>query len=201
MAASFPSALKTFTTKVAGETIQPAHVNDLQLEVAAIETALLSGAAMTLKPSAANTYDLGTSTYTWRNLYLAGTSTLGGAVTASSTVSITGQTRIGTGGFSGIPTPLTTADEFVIQGAASVGMTFLTDSAALGAADRTQTVAFGAAGVSNADAYLQYRTQYRDLILGAGGVARWTVESDGDLVGGAGRTCISTTPRPRTTWA
>ena len=186
MAASFPSALKTFTTKVAGETIQPAHVNDLQLEVAAIETALLSGAAMTLKPSAANTYDLGTSTYTWRNLYLAGTSTLGGAVTASSTVSITGQTRIGTGGFSGIPTPLTTADEFVIQGAASVGMTFLTDSAALGAADRTQTVAFGAAGVSAADAYLQYRTQYRDLILGAGGVARWTVESDGDLVGGAG---------------
>jgi hypothetical protein len=40
MSASYPSAVKSFTTRVAGDTIQPAHVNDLQDEVAAIESDL-----------------------------------------------------------------------------------------------------------------------------------------------------------------
>jgi hypothetical protein len=34
---SFPGAVKTFTTRNAGDTIQPSHVNDLQDEVNAIE--------------------------------------------------------------------------------------------------------------------------------------------------------------------
>jgi hypothetical protein len=38
LAASYPSAIKSFTTRIAGDTIQPAHINDLQDEVAAIET-------------------------------------------------------------------------------------------------------------------------------------------------------------------
>lgn len=41
MAASFPASAKSFTTRVAGDTIQPAHVNDIQDEVAAVETKLL----------------------------------------------------------------------------------------------------------------------------------------------------------------
>lgn len=41
MAASYPTAAKSFTTRVAGDTIQPGHVNDLQDEVTAIETDLL----------------------------------------------------------------------------------------------------------------------------------------------------------------
>lgn len=40
MAASYPGALKTFTTKAAGGAILSAHVNDLQDEVAAVETQL-----------------------------------------------------------------------------------------------------------------------------------------------------------------
>src|SRR5690348_8218660 len=43
MAASFPTSAKSFTSRVAGDTIQPAHVNDLQDEVTAIETTILSG--------------------------------------------------------------------------------------------------------------------------------------------------------------
>lgn len=46
MAASFPSSVKTFTTKVDGvDDVQAAHVNDLQLEVVAVETALGPGYA------------------------------------------------------------------------------------------------------------------------------------------------------------
>lgn len=42
MAASYPTSVKAFTTKASAQTIQPAHVNDLQDEVTAIETALLT---------------------------------------------------------------------------------------------------------------------------------------------------------------
>lgn len=43
--ASYPNSVHTFTTKNAGDTIQPAHVNDLQDEVNAIEAGLLNGTA------------------------------------------------------------------------------------------------------------------------------------------------------------
>jgi len=45
MAASFPTTIKSFTTKTdgAGQTIYAAHVNDLQAEVVAIETAIITG--------------------------------------------------------------------------------------------------------------------------------------------------------------
>jgi len=40
MPASFPGAIKTFTTKADGDVILAAHVGDLQAEVTAIETAV-----------------------------------------------------------------------------------------------------------------------------------------------------------------
>jgi len=43
--ASYPSAVKTFTAKNAGDTIQPSHIGDLQDEVSAIEDGLLNGTA------------------------------------------------------------------------------------------------------------------------------------------------------------
>jgi len=43
--ASYPSAVKTFTAKNAGDTIQPSHIGDLQDEVTAIEDGLLNGTA------------------------------------------------------------------------------------------------------------------------------------------------------------
>ena len=43
--ASYPNAVKSFGTKNAGDTIQPAHINELQDEVAALEDGLLNGTA------------------------------------------------------------------------------------------------------------------------------------------------------------
>lgn len=43
--AQYPSAVKTFTAKSSGDTIQPAHINDLQDEVTALEDGLLNGTA------------------------------------------------------------------------------------------------------------------------------------------------------------
>lgn len=43
--ASYPTSPKAFTTKNTGDVIQAAHVNDLQDEVTAIETGLLTGTA------------------------------------------------------------------------------------------------------------------------------------------------------------
>lgn len=45
MPASYPSSVKVFTTKSdgPGNTILAAHINDLQLEVSAMETDLLAG--------------------------------------------------------------------------------------------------------------------------------------------------------------
>ena len=68
MAASYPSSAKSFTTKTdgAGQTIFAAHVNDLQDEVVALETALISGGvAHGLKPSVAGAQDLGTASLPW----------------------------------------------------------------------------------------------------------------------------------------
>lgn len=49
MPASYPSASKVFTTKSdgPGNTILAAHINDLQLEVSAIETDLIAGLPVT----------------------------------------------------------------------------------------------------------------------------------------------------------
>ena len=49
MPASYPSSAKTFTTKSdgAGNTILAAHINDVQLEITAIEQDLLAGLPVT----------------------------------------------------------------------------------------------------------------------------------------------------------
>ena len=43
--ASYPGAVKTFTSRSAGQTIDASHINDLQDEVNAIESGLLTGSA------------------------------------------------------------------------------------------------------------------------------------------------------------
>lgn len=82
----YPTSIATFTTKSIGDTIQPAHVNALQTEITAIETALINGFAQTLLPIADATYDLGSLTKQWKDLYLSGTVVAGGEVQAGSTV-------------------------------------------------------------------------------------------------------------------
>lgn len=69
---AYPTSPITFSTKNAGDTIQPAHVNDLQTEVTAIESALLTGGlAHALFPSANDGYALGSASKSWSDLFLA----------------------------------------------------------------------------------------------------------------------------------
>ena len=75
MPASYPTAAKTFTTKNAGDTIQPAHINDIQTEVEAIESGLLNGTA-----------PLNSSKSTVASLSVSGASTFAGAVTFSNDI-------------------------------------------------------------------------------------------------------------------
>jgi len=72
MAASYPGAVKTFTTKIdgAGNIIFAAHVNDLQDEVNAVEAGLINGLAHVVVPDATRTRDLGTAALLWRDLRL-----------------------------------------------------------------------------------------------------------------------------------
>ena len=67
----YPSSIQTFTAKSAGQTIQPAHVNDLQTETTAVETGLLTGLAHDLVPdSTANARGLGSSSKQWGLAYV-----------------------------------------------------------------------------------------------------------------------------------
>lgn len=83
--ASYPTAPKTFTTKNAGDTIQPAHVNDLQDEVNAIEDGLLNAKA-----------PLNSSNSTVANLSVTGKSTMAGAVQMDGNCTIAGTLTVGT---------------------------------------------------------------------------------------------------------
>lgn len=68
MAASYPTSVKTFTTKTTGEVIEADYVNDLQLEVTAIETQLLAGLP-------ANQGGTGKTSYTTGDMLAASSST------------------------------------------------------------------------------------------------------------------------------
>ena len=94
MGASYPTGVKTFTTRSAGQTIQPSHINDLQDEVSAIEAGLLSGAAPlnSSNSTLANLSVLGGSTLA--TLQVNGNSTIAGTLTVQTIVS-TSLTSVG----------------------------------------------------------------------------------------------------------
>lgn len=70
MAASYPTSVKAFSVRATGDTIQAAHVNDLQDEVTAIENALINGIA--------------------HDLNVTGAVTMSGLLTVDDLISITG---------------------------------------------------------------------------------------------------------------
>lgn len=83
MAASYPTSAKSFSTKATNDSVEASHVNDLQDEVTAIETALVTGGiAHALFPSTSGTRDLGTSSLLFRTAYLDTALILGAASTA-----------------------------------------------------------------------------------------------------------------------
>lgn len=55
-AATYPAGVRSFTTKAPGQTIQPAHINDLQDEVTAIEDGLINGIAHAMTFNAVTTF-------------------------------------------------------------------------------------------------------------------------------------------------
>lgn len=81
--ASFPTSVKTFATRTSGQTIDPAHVNDLQDEVNAIEAGYLNATAR-----------LNSSNSTLANLSVTGGSTFAGGLNSSNStlaaLSVTG---------------------------------------------------------------------------------------------------------------
>jgi len=76
--ASYPGAVKSFTTRNAGDVIQPSHMNDVQDEVNAIESGLLQGTA-----------PLNSSHSTVASLSVSGGSTFTGIAETRSAQSIT----------------------------------------------------------------------------------------------------------------
>jgi hypothetical protein len=85
MAASYPSSAKSFTTKASNDVIEAAHVNDLQDEVTAVETGLLTGIAHAFGPDAtANNRDLSSSASKWRDLFLSRNAAIGGTLVVTS---------------------------------------------------------------------------------------------------------------------
>lgn len=78
----YPTSVPSFTNKNAGDVIQPAHVNDLQTEVSAVETGLLNGLSHPLIASAGFT----SSNSTVANLNVTGQSTIANLTVTSSFV-------------------------------------------------------------------------------------------------------------------
>ena len=71
---SFPTSVKTFTSKNTGDVIQAAHVNDLQDEVNAIEAGYLNGTANLISSRATHTSLSVTGASTLTTLQAAGSS-------------------------------------------------------------------------------------------------------------------------------
>lgn len=99
MAASFPSSVKSFTSRVSGDTIQPAHINDLQDEVTALETGLFTSGTWTITLASSGG---GTPTYTNRTGYYL---RKGNEVTASGILTLLtrGTLAAGTMSITGLP--------------------------------------------------------------------------------------------------
>lgn len=84
MSASYPTSVKTFVSRNAGDVIQPAHTNDLQDEVNAIETGLKSGLAHNLIWTPDATFDIGAvATGRPRDLNVSRNAVFGGNVTVT----------------------------------------------------------------------------------------------------------------------
>lgn len=78
--ATYPSGVKTFTSKSAGQSVSASHVNDLQDEVIAIEDGLLNGTAPIVSSRA-----------TVASLQVSGHSTVVGSLTVSSNCTVAGR--------------------------------------------------------------------------------------------------------------
>lgn len=86
MAASYPSASKTFATISNGQASDAVQLNGVYDEVTAVEQGLLAGLQHALKPLTTALYDLGSSVLRWRALYLSGDANIAGAVNVTGAI-------------------------------------------------------------------------------------------------------------------
>lgn len=86
MAASYPGATKSFSTKTPGQTVASAHIDDLQDEVVAVENGLRTGLAHNLLPDGDVTRSLGTSAA--RFLHPAGTAAAPGVAVSETDIGL-----------------------------------------------------------------------------------------------------------------
>lgn len=117
MSASFPTSVKTFATRNAGDAIQPAHINDAQDEITAIETSLLTVGTWTPSVGGTATYTAQSGTYVQ----------VGKQVTLNAHVTINAIGTGSTGVLSGVPfsaSTLTAGTVGFFAGAAS-NLTFV----------------------------------------------------------------------------
>ncbi len=114
---SYPTSAKVFTTKNTNDVVQASHVNDLQDEVAAIESGLLSGTApiVSSHASVAGLQVTGGSTFTG-NILVTSSATIPNAYVFASLVSD------GSAGFFG-PTAFHNTVEFGFPVSMSLGST------------------------------------------------------------------------------
>lgn len=103
--ASYPSSVKSFSTKSNNDTIEASHVNDPQDEITAIENGLLNGLAHTVLFNPDNSFDIGASGATrprdlflGRDLAVGDDAAITGDVTVGGTLAVT-STIFPTGGF------------------------------------------------------------------------------------------------------
>lgn len=99
MAASYPGSVKSYTTKNTNDVIEASHVNDLQLEVTAVEDALVGTARIAhdlLFTDA--TYDIGKTGATRpRDFFLSRNATIGGTLAVTGVATMTAQTVFSAG--------------------------------------------------------------------------------------------------------
>ena len=96
--ASYPTSAKSFTTRSSGQTIGAAHMNDVQDEINAMETALLSSGLAHHLLFVDATYDIGASGSTRpRDLFLSRNATVGGTLAVTGVATLTAQATLTAG--------------------------------------------------------------------------------------------------------
>src|SRR3990167_5278307 len=96
--ADYPSSAFAPTTKNTGDTIAASHVNALQAEVTAIETALLTGGLAHHLLFVDATYDIGASGATrQRDLFLSRNALIGGTLAVTGVATLTAQATLTAG--------------------------------------------------------------------------------------------------------
>lgn len=131
----YPSAVATFGTKNAGDTIQPSHINDLQTEVTAMESALVTGpislpavSAQSLSVTGGSTFASTIAISTQTYIFPSSRATAGDVLTVASTSGSTAtlQWRAPTG-FAPITARLSHSANQEVLSAAWTGLNFDTE--------------------------------------------------------------------------